>query len=495
MDSFASEELPLNKKLKKRNQEAADLSELALFSPVEKPFRYVNEIFYEKTYPVGGVQPYGPLKFTIQPGTANNFIDLHNVQLFLTLELQKDKTNIGTTVVNDVVPVNQIFHSAWNHVQVDLNGVTVTDQTRGYPYKAYLQTLLSYNTRWKESTGKAIGWYNYTAPRDEKSNYKNSANSKLPTTGMLTQAHFTDFFEGTQVFDNLVASDKWYSPALETEIETWNKKGHQREFIGRLLCDVFKTERYLPPGIKVEITLHMGRPEFYLLTYDDDARNKNYNLAVKEAFIEYATVQLQTSYAHHIETRLQKAPFLFPIQNIKLQTITMKSGAKAVNLGHSLFPDLPKRVYIAHIRDEAYAGEYKLNPFFFRHEKVTGLQLWAGGKLYPPEKISNSYSGANDNYGEKETFNRLLYALGMRGGNESIGLRDQAGGNHIYAFDLTQDENHWMGHYNQDKTGELQFQLEYKTPLAHATKILIFAEFDSHIKIHGNGSIEAPFNH
>ena len=67
----------------------------------------------------------------------------------------------------DVGPVNLWLYSLFSQVDVSLNERLVTLSMNTYPYRAYLETLLSYGPAAKESYLTAAIWYKDTAKHME----------------------------------------------------------------------------------------------------------------------------------------------------------------------------------------------------------------------------------------------------------------------------------------------------------------------------------------
>jgi hypothetical protein len=62
----------------------------------------------------------------------------------------------------DVGPVNLWMHSLFSDVSVSLNEKLVSPPTSLYPYRAYIETLLSYGPAAKESQLTGVMWYKDT---------------------------------------------------------------------------------------------------------------------------------------------------------------------------------------------------------------------------------------------------------------------------------------------------------------------------------------------
>jgi hypothetical protein len=68
----------------------------------------------------------------------------------------------------EVGPVNLWMHSLFSEVSVSLNGKLVSPPTSMYPYRAYIETLLSYGPVAKESQLTGVMWYKNTPGQQVK---------------------------------------------------------------------------------------------------------------------------------------------------------------------------------------------------------------------------------------------------------------------------------------------------------------------------------------
>ena len=133
-----------------------------------------------------------------------------------------------------------------------------------------------------------------------------------------------------------------------------------------------------------------------------------------------------------------------------------------------------------HVKESAYLGTYKEDPFFFAQSKVKSVQIQAGGEFFPREKWSIDYEGG---LGLHQTYVRLKEALGIEGSNEGIGLRNLSGGNNILAFDLTRDQHYGEFHIDKNRGGNLQMKLEYSAARDDDHRVILMAEFDAVLAI------------
>ena len=93
-----------------------------------------------------------PIEFTIPKSV--NYIDLSKTQLYFKIKIvKKDGSNLLSNKADDklVAPINNILHSLIQQFSIKLNNIDVTEKTDSYAYKAYLESLLNYNSEAKSS--------------------------------------------------------------------------------------------------------------------------------------------------------------------------------------------------------------------------------------------------------------------------------------------------------------------------------------------------------
>ena len=154
---------------------ACSKSELELFSvpPTQTAIESSQWVEYR---PITSLSDSSPIEFVVT-GSGEEYVDLSETYLQVTAKIVKtdggdlDQTsNASGTVTGDdadVGPVNLWLHSLFSQVDVSLNERLVTPSMNTYPYRAYLETLLSYGPAAKESYLTAAMWYKDTAKHME----------------------------------------------------------------------------------------------------------------------------------------------------------------------------------------------------------------------------------------------------------------------------------------------------------------------------------------
>ena len=84
-----------------------------------------------------------PIEFEIK-GRGDEYVDLSQTYVQLLCKFTKDNGGALTGVTAVSTPVNNIIHSLFSEMDLSLNGKVIIPGTATYPYKVYLEKLLSY---------------------------------------------------------------------------------------------------------------------------------------------------------------------------------------------------------------------------------------------------------------------------------------------------------------------------------------------------------------
>lgn len=106
----------------------------------------------------------------------------------------------GDAYLDPVGPVNNWLHSLFSQVDVYLNDTLVTPSTNTYPFRANIETALSYGTEANESQLTSQLWYKDTAGRMETVDVADEAvvNARLISRrNYTTQSHVVEMMGAT----------------------------------------------------------------------------------------------------------------------------------------------------------------------------------------------------------------------------------------------------------------------------------------------------------
>ena len=154
-------------------------------------------------------------------GTEDAYLDLANAYLLVRAKIvDGNGTDIGADT--PVAPVNNWLHSLFSQVDVYLNNTLVTPSSNTYPFRSYVETLLSYGAEAKKTQLTSQLWYKDTAGHMEGTTI-NAGNLDLVERGRyLAESRVVDM-------------------------------------MGRLHVDVFLKDKFLLKGVESRYVLYVAK--------------------------------------------------------------------------------------------------------------------------------------------------------------------------------------------------------------------------------------------
>ena len=221
-------------------------SSFDLFSPIEIE-NSISNATKIVTRPIATTNSRGPFKFVF-PADPEKWSNCESLRLSGNVKIlrKKDDGSIENFKLNysEVSTVNNFFQSLFSSVVCTLNGVEITDPSGNwYPYKAYLETLLSYSKSTKEGRLQTTCFYQDDPTKFDEIGAVDQA-GKTTTSSSNSGYTFRKFF-----FD----------------------KSEKRYFNIPLHSDICTPRKYLPPNTKLEFEFHRTPDDFSILSpYDSN---------------------------------------------------------------------------------------------------------------------------------------------------------------------------------------------------------------------------------
>jgi hypothetical protein len=141
---------------------------------------------------------------------------------------------------------------------------------------------------------------------------------------------------------------------------------------------------------------------------------------------------------------------------------------------------LPTRLVIGCVDNDAFNGSYAKNPFNFKHYNLTQLKVYLDGQqqsIRPlePDFVHGQYINAYMTLftGTEKQF--------VDEGNQ-IHRDDYAKGYTLYAYDLTPDLGE-DDHFNLIKEGNVRVDMKFGAVLPNTINVIVYAEFENIIEI------------
>ena len=395
-----------------------------------------NEIDYAYTTevsPQNSIMQGNNIKFHIEGGP--DFVDLANTHLIVEIKLV-DAAGEGVDDTKLVCPVNNILHSLWSQEQVTLKNTDVSHPSQTYPFRPYLENLISYSRDSKTTWMKNQGWY----------------------------------------FDQAGKFDAGDNTALRTRRATV-LRGKTLRLKGKLSTDVGNQPLLIPSLVDVKFTLSPSKPEFVILKLDED--DAVYNIEIRSAKLSVRMVKLHPEAVVGFERTIARAPINIPVQRVEITTESITGGGTSYTKNAVFNGPLPNYLVIGFLNNVSQSGTYDSNPFNFAHHDLNFIQLKVNDRLVPTQALEPNYD-EDEFVGAYESIYNVIGKLYTDWSN-GIEFADFKGGSALYGFDLSQDT--LCRHDNKTIYGSIDVVLRFGNPLPDTTTMLVYSVRDSNIQI------------
>ena len=413
-------------------------SEMELFS-LPPTLVTVERVQHVQYLPLGTLTDDSPIEFFVS-GHGDNYINLSKSYLYVEAKITKaDGSNLDADA--KVGPVNNWMHALFSQIDLSLNGELVTPSNNTYPYRAYIETLLSYGEEAKKSQLQSVLWY-----ADDPGKFDKLDPTAADTnTAYKTRARLTE-------------------------------KSRTCDMVGRLHLDMFLQNRYIINGVDLKLRLNRTSSAFHLMSNAGTEKTKLTKIVL---MIEKVKVNPAVLNAH--AKTLNTTTAKYPIRRVDVKSFSLTPGTRTVTRDNVFLGQLPRRVVVAMVSNEAYVGAYKMNPFKLDHCNLNYIALEVGGHSFPAQPLTPSFGTENNYIRSYMTMFTDTGKIFDDTGND-VTREGYRKGYTLWAFDLSPDKDDGA-HFHLVKEGNLRLDMKFAQALGTTTTVLVYAEFDNVIEI------------
>ncbi|XP_035212161.1 uncharacterized protein F54H12.2-like [Stegodyphus dumicola] len=370
----------------------------------------------------------GPIEFHISGG--EDYLDLSETHLYVKAKILNSD---GSHLQKDakVGPVNLFLHSLFSQIDVKLNERLITSSDNTYPYRALIETLLNhgYDTKVSQLTSELF--------------YKD------------TPGHMN--IDGNEGF---------------------NKRAECR-----LHLDLFHQERLLLNLVDVKLKLIRSKPEFCLM-----AENGDYKVALEHVSLFVRKVHVSPAVSLGHAKALEKGSAKYPIQRVLCKVFSIPQGNMSFVQDNVFVGQMPKRIIVACLDNDALNGNYKKSPFEFKHYHMNFIGVYVDGQPLPYNPVEPNFD--QNNY--IRAFQSLFLGTNREDRGIDISREDYAKGYTLFAFDLSPDLCDGE-HFNLIRHSSLRLEVKFGVALEQTISVLVYAEFESVLEINKSRTVLSDF--
>ena len=391
--------------------------------------------------PVATLSQGTPIEFSVT-GAGQDYLDLSSTQLYVRAQIiGANNEPIAADV--QVGPVNLFLHSLFSEVDITLNDTLVTASNNTYAYRSYLETILSYGKAAKSSQLTSALYYKDKAGHFEDANPHNDDAENI---GFKKRSAFID-------------------------------AGNVVDMLGCIHSDLFFQDRFLPNDINIRIRLVRNKDSFCLMS---NVVGAAFKVRILDCKLYVRKVKLSPSVFLAHAKALERGNVKFPIRRVICKTFTIPRGNLDASQESLFSGQLPTRIVIGCVDNDAFNGTYTKNPFNFKHMHLSQLKVYLDGQQQSVKPLEINF--ATNQY--INAYATLFMGTGkwMRDEGNEISREDFTGGYALYAFDLTPDLSEG-DHFNLVKQGNVRLDMKFAQALANTINIIAFAEFENILEI------------
>ena len=396
-------------------------------------------------HPLASITPTGPIKFIVK-GAGEDYIDLTNTFIHVRAKITKED---GSDLVNAdddlVAPVNLFLQALFSEVDISLNGVLVSTSTNTYPYRAYLETILSYGEDAKKSQLANELYY-----KKGSSEFTFSLTNKNAGLGKRRER---------------------------------SRKSKIMDMVGRIHGDIFTQEKLILHGVDIRLRFVQSKNPFALLAtvaVGADAIPHSYKININHMSLFVRKAKLNPAIVIAHGKALQNATVKYPIKRVVTKVFSAPQGNMNVVQENLFLNQRPNRLVIGLVASKAFNGDLSLSPFEFRHFNVNSLALFLDGQQIPSKPFTPDFT--NKTYAR--SYMSLFTGTGSAWKDQGnmISYDDYQAGYTLWAIDLT--PSLLDGDVTElNRAGNLRLELGFAKPLPEPVHIVVLGELDGMIEV------------
>lgn len=359
------------------------MSSSALYEPVAQAkldiFRknriQVTQIGFERVY----LSPHNAVhtnsKQVIFKHLGKN-TDFYRYLSDIYLDIDFTLANADGTAVDatkEAALINYFNQTCIESVDIKLNDTYITRNTRNYPLRAYIESLLTTNSTLTEKGQLAAAGFYMDAGADLKAD--SAANSGFKKR--------LDLLSGGKLCCT----------------------------IGRLHTDIGTSELFLPNGLDLEVIINFVPDAFLMMSkadHDGVLKMLGCNLCVEICHINPEVINAHSKVFQDTNCHI-------PFQHVEVRTESVAKGLTTVQLDNVINGPLPSVILLGICDNAALAGQKTSNPLIFKHYNLQSVIFNVNGR---PHTIAPfNYTATPKQY--SAGYQSLLAATGLLRRGES----------------------------------------------------------------------------
>lgn len=411
----------------------------------------IEETRLELCYPLASLDGGGHIEFRVNVG-SDEFIDLNDTYIYTRSkilsgdgkELTETKTGVSGIPPESVVfPVNYYNGSLFRQVEVLLNASPLPSCAL-YPYRAFMETMLSFAKQTKEGQLKVALYEEDTGTNPECVD-PNATNEK--NTGAKARFNRTKFSK-------------------------------EFECLGRLHHELFEQPKFLLNKVTLGLKFQRSDPKFVLMSKTGTAE---YRINIEQAILLVSVKKVASHVREVIETELLTKNAKYNLRRVVTKFFTMAANRSDVSVTNMCTGVLPSHVIFGMVETDSFNGSLSKNPFNFQHFEASDISVQRNGMDIPFKPVHLNFTNSKE---VVLAYFQLLHSLGYWNKDKDNGISPfdgfSGGGQTLFAVNLSQDFSNGSN-LNLIQEGVVSLNLRLKEALTKSITIIVYLVYPSAI--------------
>ena len=416
----------------------SELMDMSMDVPVQ---RQVVDSTYVEHKPIGAVADASEIEFII-PNDGDAMIDLANTELITTFRVKKGN-DVNLVAGDKVSVINSIGATMFNYIDCWLGNTLVTERTPNQAFRAIVETLTSHGQDAAKGYLQSNLFFADTANEMDNTNPAPTAANAAVNEGLKRR------FEYTKMSKRVVVRSRIHS-------------------------DLFNTDRPLINMVPLRLKLKLNNDKYCLLSEKD---NVPYKIALEEMVMRVRYEKL----ADDLYENIVNGPVSYPITRVKIKEDVITAGVKSFNLPNFVSGELPQKIIVGIVTNEAVNGDYTKNPFNFQHFNLSQFTLSVNNSVHNGTPLDFDF--ANDQF--ESGYWSLFEATGKKFRDDGILIErdDYKGGYALYAFDISPTPGNIGEYKDPERRGNIGISIKFSVAPTETLVLCSYLQFSGRIDI------------
>lgn len=306
--------------------------------------------------------------------TSSSYLDLSKSFIEVELQIVNAADGANWAAATRTHLVNNLAHTLFKQMVVRLNGTLITPQTDYYHQIAFIETVLNHDKEDTEDLLECQGFYDCFDVPDDGDDDELTANqadtthadfAALPDDKKRMVLARVKFLGGNRVLLR-------FTPALE----------------------IFRLPRLLVPQVQLQLQLYLNNPRMWSLVYNGAVVPRLTEADISTRLV-LKQVTLQPAVDQAIRDRRSKgATVSYPVVRSAIRTFSHAANNREFQIQDPFYKQVPNRLIVALVRQAAFNGDSRYNPFSYELYNLSSITLTINGEEYPYQTLELTHNSA-----------------------------------------------------------------------------------------------------